>query len=127
MNKPVLGTWGVLQGQLDLSFNARRTSQQQVRRTLAELMPPIAVAHGQGVGDGDRTSRRAEGGLQHHGAVQVAAGHLCGVRGPDRPVARLVTQEATENRWAVEAGKHNQSIDPSRLTSAALCRSERSA
>ena len=105
MDQPVLGARDVLQGQLDFSFNARRTPQQKMRRTLAELMPPVAVAHGQGVGDGDRTRRRAEGGLQHHGAVQVAASHLCGARGPDRPVASFVTEEATEDRRAVEAGE----------------------
>ena len=105
MDQPVLGARDVLQGQLDLSFDARRPPQQKMRRILAELMPPVAVAHGQGVGDGDRTRRRAEGGLQHHGAVQVAASHLCGARGPDRPVAGLVTEEATEDRRAVEAGE----------------------
>ena len=54
MDQPVLGTRDVLQGQLDLAFDARRAAQQKMRRTLAELMPPVAVAHGQGVGDGDR-------------------------------------------------------------------------
>ena len=68
-------------------------------------MPPVAVAHGQGVGNDNRARRRAEGGLQHHGAVQVAASHLGGARGPDRPVAGLVTEEATEDRRAVEAGE----------------------
>ena len=92
MDQPVLGARDVLQGQLDLSVNARRPAQQKMRRTLAELMAPVAVAHGQGVGDGDRARRRAEGGLQHHGAVEVAASHLGGVRGPDRPIASLVPE-----------------------------------
>ena len=105
MDQPVLGARDVLQGQLHVSFNARRTSQQKMRRTSAQLMSLVAVAHGQGVGDCDGTPRRAEGGLQHHGAVQVAASHLTGVCRPDRPVASLVTEEATEDRGAVEAGE----------------------
>ena len=105
MDQPVLGAWDVLQAQLDFSFNARRTPQQKMRCILAELMAPVAVAHGQGVDDGDRARRRAGGGLQHHGAVQVPAGHSCGARGPDRPVASFVAEEATEDRRAVEAGE----------------------
>ena len=103
MDQPVLGTRDVLQRHLDLSLDARRLPQEKMRRILAELMPPVAVAHGQGVGDGDRARRRGEGGLQHHGAVQVAASHLGGARGPDRPVAGFVTEEATEDGRAVEA------------------------
>ena len=105
MDQPVLRTRDVLHGQIDLAFDARGPAQQNVWRTPAEIVPPVAVAHGQRVGDGDRTRRRAEGGLQHHGAVQVAPGHLSGPGGPDRPVAGLVTEEATEDRWAVEAGE----------------------
>ena len=89
---------------------ARPPLQLQVARRrrrcgapLAEFMPTITVAHGQGVGDGDDTRRGVEGGLQHHGAFQVATSHVCGVRDPDRPIASFVTEEATEDRWAVEA------------------------
>ena len=52
--EPVVGSWGVLEAQLNLSFNAGCTPQQNVWCVLAELVPPIAVAHRQGVDDGDR-------------------------------------------------------------------------
>ena len=103
MDQPVLGARDVLEGQLDLPFGARRPSEQKMGCPPAELMAPVAVAHGQGVGDDDRARRGAEGGLQHHGAVQVAASCLCGIGGPDRPVTGVVAEEATEDRRAVEA------------------------
>ena len=74
-----------------------------MRCTPAELMSSVALAHGEGVGDRDGTRRRAEGGLQHHGAFQVSASHLTGVGDPDRPVTCFVAQETTEDRGAVEA------------------------
>ena len=127
MDQPVLGAGDILHGQLDFSVHARRPPEQKMRRTLAEAMPPVGVAHGQGVGDGDRTRRRAEGGLQHHGALEVAASHLCGGRGPDRPVASFVTEKATEDRRAVEA-REAQPVDrpaPAHQRSAVPIRKER--
>ena len=110
MDQPVLGARNVLQGQLDFSFYALRTSQKKVRCTPPELMSPVAVAHGEGVADRDGTTRRPVGGLQHHGAVQVAASHLTRVRGPDRPVASFLAEKATEDRGAVEA-REAQPVD----------------
>ncbi len=127
MDQPVLRTRNVLHGQIDLAFDARGPAQQDVWRIPAEIVPPVAVAHGQRVGDGDRTRRREEGGLQHHGAVQIAPGHLSGPGGPDRPVAGLVIEEATEDRWAVEAGEA-QPVDrtvPAHQRSAVPIREER--
>ena len=73
--QPISGAQHVLQGQRNLTLDACRTPQQKMWRIVAELMPPVAFAHGQGVGDRDRTGRRGERGLQHHGPVQVAASH----------------------------------------------------
>ncbi len=105
MDQSVLGPRDVLQAQLDFSFDARRTPKQKMRCTLAELMAAVAVAHRQRVDDDDRARRRAGGRLQHHGAVQVTASHLRRARGPDRPVAGCVTEQATEDRGTVEAGE----------------------
>jgi hypothetical protein len=44
MDQPVLGARDVLHRQLDFSFDARRTPQEQMRCALAELMPAVAVA-----------------------------------------------------------------------------------
>ena len=40
MDQPVLGARDVLQGQLDFAFNARRTAQQKMRRTLCRGHAP---------------------------------------------------------------------------------------
>ena len=102
MDQRVLGTRHELQGQVDLTFDARHAADEKVRRTFAELVSPVAKAHGKCIGDRDRTRRRAKGRLQHHGPVQVAPGRLCRTGGPDRPVAGFLPEEATEDRGAVE-------------------------
>ncbi len=83
IDESVLGARGVDQVQLDLSVDARRTPEQKMGRVAAELMPSVPLAHGEGVDESDPARRRAEGGLQHHGAVEVAASHVSGVRGLD--------------------------------------------
>ena len=76
-----------------------------MRSVLAELVPPVAITHGQGVSERDRSFRCAKGGLEHHRPVQVAASDLGGIRCAERPVAGFVAEKATEDGRAVEAGK----------------------
>ena len=96
MIQPVFGTRDELQGQVNLSLRARGAPQQHVRRCFAEFVTSVAISHGKCVGDRDRTRRRAERGLQHHGAVQVAPGHFRRVGGPERPVPGVLAEEPTE-------------------------------
>ena len=105
MDQPVLGPRDVLQGQLDFSIDAGRPSQQKMWRSLPSACPrlPSPMASASVTATVPVGVRKVVS--KHHGAVQVAAGHLCGARRPDRPVAGFVTEKATENRWAVEAGE----------------------
>ncbi len=112
MDQPVLRARDVLHRQFNFSFDARRTPQQKMRCALTKLMPAVTVAHRQGVGERDRAGRRAKRGLRHHRPVQVAASHLCGSHGPHRPVAGVFTEEAAEDRGAVEA-REAQPVDRS--------------
>ena len=105
MDLPVCRTQHVLQRQIDLSVDAGRAPQENMRSVFAELVPPVAFTHGQGVSERDRPFRGTKGGLEHHRPVQVAAGDLGGIRCPERPVAGLVAEKATEDGRAVEAGK----------------------
>ena len=102
MLQPVIGARDVLHGQVDPSLRTRGAPQENVRRSFAEFVSPVARTHGKCVGDRDRTGRCAQRGLQHHGAVQVAPAHFRRVGGPEEPVPGVLVEEATEGRGAVE-------------------------
>ena len=53
---------------------------------------------------------RAVGRLQHHGAIHVATGDRRGARRPHRPVARLLVEQPSEDRRAVET-REAQPVD----------------
>jgi hypothetical protein len=90
VDETVLRAGDILEVQLDLSFDTGRLPQQEMGRLPAQLVPPIALAHSQGVEHRHRARRRAVGGLQHHGALHIAASYLAGTR-PDRPVPGPIT------------------------------------
>jgi hypothetical protein len=105
MNKAVLRAGDIFELHLDLACGAGRPAQQQVRHVYAEMVSPVALPSRQRIDHYQAACRRAEGGLQHHGSVQVAAGNAGSAGCPDGPVAGLLAQQATEDGWAVEAGQ----------------------
>jgi hypothetical protein len=79
------------------------------------------------VGDGGGALGGADGGLEHHGAGQVAARdaapcvHLPLTWRAHRPVAVAVSPSRLANMAAEsKRGRHSHSMSPSRCTSAAL-------
>ena len=73
-----------------------------MRRSFTEIVSPVASAHGKCVGNRDRTRRCAQRRLQDHRAVQVAPADFGRAGDPEEPVPRLLAEEATEGRGAVE-------------------------
>jgi hypothetical protein len=127
VDQSVLGARGVGDLDGDLAAGAAQPPQQRARGAGAQLVAAVVGAKHHRVDQDQGAGRGPEGGFQHHRVVQVAAGHARLVGGPDGEMAGLLVQQAGEHRWAVEAGKHSQSTDPSRLTSAAEWQSDSSA
>ena len=104
-DQPVLGPRDILDLQLNLPGDAAELADQQGGRAEAEIVPPLAGAQRQRVGQGDRAGGGGEGGLEHHGLVEVAPGDLELPGRADRPVPRLVVQQPPEDRRAVKSGE----------------------
>ena len=112
-DEAVLGAGGVAHRQLDLAPGARQPAQQDARRAGAELVAPLVAAHGQRIGEHDGPRRRAEGGLQHHRVLDVAAADVRRTRRVDRPVPGCFVEDPPEDRGPVEAGEA-QPVDRAR-------------
>ena len=108
--RPYSGRGAYSSVDLDLAARARHLPQQEMGRVPAQVVAPVALAHGQRVDDDRRPGGRAVGRLQHHRAIHVATGDRAGARRPQRPVARLLAQQPSEDRRAVEA-REAQPVD----------------
>ena len=102
-DQPVLRPRHVLQCQLHPAGHAADLPEQQARRAAAQVVAALAGAERESIDDGDRARAGAEGGLQHHGLVQVAASGLEVPGRADGPVPGLVVQQPPEHRRAVES------------------------
>ena len=90
-------------------------------------MAAVVGAHGHGVGQHGDAGIRAEGGLQGHGLVDIPAAGLEVTGRADREMAAARVEDAGEYGRRVKTGQHSQSMEPSRLTSAAERQSDSSA
>ena len=128
LHQPVLRPRRELHGHLDLATGALQRADEQAGRGGADRVRVVRAARGERVGDGRGARRRRPCRLEQHRLVDVAAGRL-GVRvdGAHRPVPGPRVEEPAEQAGESKRGAHSQSTEPSRLTSAAVRRSDRRA
>jgi hypothetical protein len=69
---------------------------------LSEFVTSLVRTDGKGV-DKDRGARcRPEGRLEDHRSIYVSAFHLSLINWRDRPVTRLVIEDAGKSGWSIE-------------------------
>ncbi len=97
MDNPVLRAWRVLDLDLHLPLDAAHLPQERVRSVRAEVVPAFVRAHREGISQDRFTPVGLEPRLQHQCPWYILPRHPRLTRGADRPVARLIIQQAAED------------------------------
>jgi hypothetical protein len=92
MDEAVFGAGHVLDLHVDLPGDSLDLTDQQARGSPPDVVAPLVGSHSQRVDEGGRASFGGEGGLQHHGLVDVAPPGLEIAYGPEGPVAGSIVE-----------------------------------
>ena len=120
LDQAVFGTRSIANLDFQLPVGTGQAAQQYPRRPGTQVVAAVVAANRHGVGQHRGAGRRPERSLQRHGLV-----HVCAAGSRSRRPAGSAKCPASESRMrantagASKRGKHSQSTEPARLTSAA--------
>jgi hypothetical protein len=124
LDQAVLGPRRELDPHFGPACRALQGPDEHAGGVRAERMRVVSGAAGQRVDDDEGARRGGPGGLQHHRQVDVAATHVGRASVGRTAKWPRPGEQAPNTEGASNRGAQNQSTEPSRLTSAAVWRSD---